>query len=61
MILYAKGSPTTMKLTITVLDLDSLPMVIDKVVVPRSEIESLVKPVRAEAMGARSFLVKSSF
>ena len=55
MTLYAEGSPTTMKVTITVLDLGSSPMVTGKVVVPRGEIESPVNPVRVEAIRARSF------
>lgn len=61
MTLYAEGGLTTMKVTMTILDLGSSAMVIDKVVVPRGEMESLVNPMRVEAMGVRSFSIMPSF
>lgn len=61
MMLYVDGIPTTIKVTIRVLDLGSSTIVSDKAVVLRGEMESLVKPMRVETMGVRSFLVSPSF
>lgn len=61
MILYAEGSLTTVKVTMTVLDLGPSLMVIGKVVVPRGEMDSPINSVRVEAMGVRAFSIRPSF
>ena len=61
MTMYAKGSSTTMKVTMTVLDFSSSPKVTGRMLVLRGEMESPINPVSADSISVRSSLVKPSF